>query len=42
MRLLDYLLKTVHKNNNWIADTRMESIVYSTRFGDLGVGAGMK
>jgi tetratricopeptide (TPR) repeat protein len=29
-------------HNNWIADTRVESIVFASRFGDLGYAAGAK
>ncbi|HDQ14473.1 MAG TPA: hypothetical protein ENN41_06640 [Sediminispirochaeta sp.] len=29
-------------HNNWIADSSLESLVYSIRFGDLGIGAGAK
>jgi tetratricopeptide (TPR) repeat protein len=29
-------------HNNWIADTKMESLVFSTRFSDFGLGAGIK
>ncbi|MCL2759130.1 MAG: UPF0164 family protein [Treponema sp.] len=29
-------------HNNWIADTKIEGIAYATRFGDLGVAAGLK
>ena len=29
-------------HNNWIADTMLEGIVYATRFGNLGIGAGAK
>ena len=29
-------------HNNWIGDTRLESIVYALRFGNLGVAAGGK
>jgi len=29
-------------HNNWIADTNIESIAYTTRFGNLGIGAGLR
>ncbi|MDR2662816.1 MAG: UPF0164 family protein [Treponema sp.] len=29
-------------HNNWIADTKVESIVFASRFKDLGYGAGIK
>ncbi|MCL2210398.1 MAG: UPF0164 family protein [Treponema sp.] len=29
-------------HNNWIADTKIESAAFATRFGNLGVGAGIK
>ncbi|MCL2440731.1 MAG: UPF0164 family protein [Treponema sp.] len=29
-------------HNNWIADTKIESAAYATRFGNLGVAAGLK
>jgi len=29
-------------HNNWIADTKIEAAAYATRFGNLGVGAGVK
>ena len=29
-------------HNNWIADTNIEGIAYATRFGDLGIAAGLK
>ncbi len=29
-------------HNNWIADTSVESIMFTTRFDDLGIGAGIK
>jgi len=29
-------------HNNWIAETKMESIAYATRFSSLGIAAGMK
>ena len=29
-------------HNNWIADTKMESIAFATRFGNLGIASGMK
>jgi hypothetical protein len=29
-------------HNNWIADTRVEGIVFASRFGDLGYGVGAK
>ncbi|MDR2313880.1 MAG: UPF0164 family protein [Spirochaetaceae bacterium] len=29
-------------HNNWIADTKLESIVFASRFNDLGYGAGIK
>ena len=29
-------------HNNWIADTKIESAAYANRFGNLGVGAGIK
>ena len=39
--LLEYTeLSFTH--NNWIADSNMEGVVYSVRFGDLGIGFGGK
>jgi hypothetical protein len=29
-------------HNNWIADSKLEGLAYSTRFGDLGLAAGAK
>ena len=29
-------------HNNWIADTKMEALAYASRFGDLGIAAGIK
>jgi len=29
-------------HNNWIADTKIESAAYATRFGNLGIAAGLK
>ena len=29
-------------HNNWIADSSIESVMYTTRFDNLGIGAGMK
>ena len=29
-------------HNNWIADTSIESVLFTTRFEDLGLGAGLK
>jgi len=29
-------------HNNWVADAKIESAVYATRFGDLGIAAGLK
>jgi len=29
-------------HNNWIADSKVEGVVYATRFGDLGIAAGAK
>jgi len=29
-------------HNNWVADTKIEGLVYATRFGDLGIAAGAK
>jgi len=29
-------------HNNWVADTKMEGVAYTTRFGDLGIAAGLK
>jgi len=29
-------------HNNWIADTKIEGIAFATRFGDLGIAAGLK
>jgi len=29
-------------HNNWVAETKMEAAAYTTRFGNLGIAAGMK
>ena len=39
--LLDYTELTLN-HNNWIADTNIEGVVYTTRFNDLGIGVGGK
>jgi hypothetical protein len=39
--LLDYTELTVN-HNNWIADTNIEGVVYTTRFNNLGIGIGGK
>jgi tetratricopeptide (TPR) repeat protein len=37
--LLDYTELTLN-HNNWIADTNIEGVVYTTRFDNLGIGIG--
>lgn len=39
--LLDYTELTLN-HNNWIADTNIEGVVYTTRFNNLGIGIGGK
>ena len=39
--LLDYTELTLN-HNNWIADTNIEGVVYTTRFDNLGIGIGGK
>ncbi len=39
--LLDYTELTLN-HNNWIADTNIEGVVYTTRFNNLGIGVGGK
>ncbi len=39
--ILDYTELTLN-HNNWIADTNIEGVVYTTRFDNLGIGVGGK
>ncbi len=39
--VLDYTELTLN-HNNWIADTNVEGVVYTTRFDNLGIGVGGK
>ncbi len=39
--ILDYTELTLN-HNNWIADTNIEGVVYTTRFNNLGIGIGGK
>ncbi len=39
--LLDYTELTLN-HNNWIADTNIEGLIYTTRFNNLGIGIGGK
>lgn len=39
--VLDYTELTLN-HNNWIADTNIEGVVYTTRFDNLGIGVGGK